>query len=264
MAERLVAAGTTDVRSVREIIWQRFLTATGTQAELDYRQDVSTSRLLAAVRDLQPGSRPDVVFVSDPAEFAAAGMAEQFESSPDSNAYPEGWLDPDRRWWPLYVQPVVCVHNAYRGEPPRTWLDLVDSRFRDRIVLRGAVAHGDDRAGAGRALGNHGRNRLAVVRRVSGGATSTCRRRQRTNRPGGRDGFALGWPVELERLAARPEGLARAADLPRPNAVHPWVRGARSGRRGARPGPALCAVAEDGGRPAGVLGDRPCPRTARH
>jgi ABC-type Fe3+ transport system substrate-binding protein len=134
LPDRLVAAGTTDVRSVREIIWPRFVAASRTSADLDYRQDVSTTRLLGTVRDLPPEQRPDVVFVSDPAEFAAAEMTEPIDLDA-TDGYPAGWLDPERRWWPLYVQPVVCVHNAYRGEPPRTWHDLGDSRFRDRLVF---------------------------------------------------------------------------------------------------------------------------------
>jgi ABC-type Fe3+ transport system substrate-binding protein len=132
--ERLIAAGTTDARSVRDVLWQRFVTASGTSAELDYRQDVSTTRLLGAVRDASADSRPDVVFVSDPAEFADAGMASALDP-PEAGGYPAGWLDPQRRWWPLYVQPVVIVHNAYRGEPPRTWQDLADARFRERICF---------------------------------------------------------------------------------------------------------------------------------
>ena len=134
MPERLVAAGTTDARSVREIIWPRFVAASGTEAELDYRQDVSTRRLLAAVQEMPVGARTDVVFVSDPAEFVSAGLAERLDPA-GSAGYPEGWLDPDQRWWPLYVQPVVCVHNAYRGDPPQIWSDLGDPRFRDRLVF---------------------------------------------------------------------------------------------------------------------------------
>lgn len=135
MPERLVAAGTTDVRSVREIIWPRFVAASGTSAELDYRQDVSTTRLLGAVRGAPEGSRPDIVFVSDPAEFVDAGMAEPFETTGANDGYPKGWLDPNHRWWPLYVQPVVAVHNVYRGEPPRSWPDLGAPRFKDRLVF---------------------------------------------------------------------------------------------------------------------------------
>ena len=134
MPERLVAAGTTDVRSVREIIWPRFVAASGRSAELDYRQDVSTTRLLAAVQNAPLAERPDVVFVSDPAEFAAAGLTETIDVA-STKSYPQGWLDPERRWWPLYVQPVVAVHNSYRGEPPQSWSDLGDIRFRDRLVF---------------------------------------------------------------------------------------------------------------------------------
>ena len=131
---RLVAAGTTDVRSVRDIIWPRFVAASGTSADLDYRQDVSTTRLLGVVRDLPAGNRPDLVFVSDPAEFADTGMAERIDAA-DGADYPDGWLDPKRRWWPLYVQPVVAVHNVYRGEPPQSWPDLGDARFRNRLCF---------------------------------------------------------------------------------------------------------------------------------
>jgi ABC-type Fe3+ transport system substrate-binding protein len=132
--EVFVAAGTTDTRSFREIIWPRFVAASGTTAELNYRQDVSTPRLLADVVKLPVGERPSVVFVSDPAEFANAGMTETIDK-PAANGYPEGWLDPQLRWWPLYVQPVVCVHNEFRGEPPRSWTDLGHPRFQERLVF---------------------------------------------------------------------------------------------------------------------------------
>ena len=134
MPEQLVAAGTTDARSVLEIIWPRFAAASRTTVELSYRQDVSTPRLLATVREMPVGQRPSVVFVSDPAEFANAAMTETIEMPP-AKGYPEGWLDPKRRWWPLYVQPVVCVHNVYRGDPPQSWIDLGDPRFRERLVF---------------------------------------------------------------------------------------------------------------------------------
>jgi ABC-type Fe3+ transport system substrate-binding protein len=74
------------------------------------------------------------VFASDPAEFAAAGLAETIDVA-STKSYPQGWLDPERRWWPLYVQPVVAVHNVYRGEPPQSWSDLGAPRFRDRLVF---------------------------------------------------------------------------------------------------------------------------------
>ena len=134
MSERLIAAGTTDVRSVREIIWPRFVAASGVSAELDYRQDVSTTRLLASVRAQAEGTRPSLVFVSDPAEFANAGIAQSIDAD-GAGRYPEAWLDDERRWWPLYVQPVVAVHNVYRGEPPKNWPDLGDARFRDRLCF---------------------------------------------------------------------------------------------------------------------------------
>lgn len=132
-AADLVAAGTTDARSMQAIIWPAFERDLGRAAVLSYKQDLSLERILASMRGAAGAERPDVVIVSDPAPLAAEGLIDPVGAETDG--LPQGWLDPAGRWVPLYVQPVVVIANAHRGPPPATWSDLLAGRLRDRIVF---------------------------------------------------------------------------------------------------------------------------------
>jgi ABC-type Fe3+ transport system substrate-binding protein len=130
----LVARGLTDQGSMREVIWRAFRESVAPWAELDYAQDVRASRLLDLVRSADGPARPSVVIVSSPALFDRAGALEPYRT-PFADRFPAGWADERDRWTPLYVQPIVAIHNTHRAPPPRTWRDLADETLRDRIVL---------------------------------------------------------------------------------------------------------------------------------
>jgi ABC-type Fe3+ transport system substrate-binding protein len=121
--DRLVARGLTDPGSMEGVIWPAFVADVAPWAGLDYDQDVSAGRLLGTVSRAAADARPDVVIVSDPALFDRAGLVEPF-GVPEPAAFPRGWLDTQERWFPIYVQPIVAIHNAHRAAPPRTWDDL--------------------------------------------------------------------------------------------------------------------------------------------
>ena len=120
---RLVARGLTDPDSMEGVVWPAFRADVAPWATLDYEQDVSAGRLLSAVSAAGSAARPDLVIVSDPALFDRAGLVEPFVV-PEAEAFPRGWLDEHSRWFPIYVQPIVAIHNAHRAAPPRSWDEL--------------------------------------------------------------------------------------------------------------------------------------------
>lgn len=130
----LVVRGLTDPDSMREVIWRAFRESIAPWAELDYAQDVRASRLLDLVRSADGPARPSVVLVSSPALFDRAGAIEPYRT-PFAGRFPAGWADDRGRWTPLYVQPIVAIHNAHHAPPPRTWRDLADETLRDRLVF---------------------------------------------------------------------------------------------------------------------------------
>jgi ABC-type Fe3+ transport system substrate-binding protein len=130
----LVAVGLTDVRSVTTIIWPAFAAELDPGVELDYRQEVDMGRLLEAVTRADPPDRPDVLIVTDPVAFDAAGLLEPTDGLADARL-PSAWTDPDGRWAPLYVQPVVFVYNSHYRRPPTRWADLLEPAWRSRLVF---------------------------------------------------------------------------------------------------------------------------------
>jgi ABC-type Fe3+ transport system substrate-binding protein len=132
--DRLVVRGLTDPGSMERVIWPAFRADVAPSAALDYAQDVSAARLLADVAGRSPERRPAVAIVSNPALFERSGLAEPFEVA-DADAFPPGWLDAERRWLPIYVQPIVAIYNAHRALPPRDWSSLASSAPVGRLVL---------------------------------------------------------------------------------------------------------------------------------
>ncbi len=130
----LVARGVTDAGSMRDTIWAAFREDVAPWATLDYAQDVVAGRLLASIRAAPDGERPSVAIVSNPAIFDRAGLLESFES-PFTDRFPSGWTDPAGRWVPLYVQPIVAIHNNHHAPPPRGWADLAGGSEHGRLVF---------------------------------------------------------------------------------------------------------------------------------
>ncbi len=131
---RLVARGVTDAGSMLDTIWTAFREDVAPWATLDYEQDVIAPRLLAKVREQPAGERPTIALVSNPALFDRAGLVEPFVS-PFADRFPAGWTDPAGRWVPLYVQPIVAIHNSHRVPPPRSWAELAGAAEPGRLVF---------------------------------------------------------------------------------------------------------------------------------
>lgn len=137
-ATRLVARGLTDVRSFREVIWPAFRQHDPTATELDYRQDVDVTRLRREVGQVPPGERPDALILADPLLFARDGLLSPLEATTPDPGVP-AWQDPSRRWATVYVQPIVATYNALYRRPPRSWLELADEAWHDRLVVEAPV-----------------------------------------------------------------------------------------------------------------------------
>lgn len=134
-ASRVSAIGLTDRVSMAEFIWPAFQRDVAPDAELDYVQDVSGSRVLEHVRSAPPGERPDVVWVTNPGYFVDAELCEPTES-PLRDRYPASWTGASNGlWWPMYMEPIVAIYNAHYADPPATWSDLTAARWRGHMVF---------------------------------------------------------------------------------------------------------------------------------
>ncbi|HEX5451214.1 MAG TPA: ABC transporter substrate-binding protein, partial [Candidatus Limnocylindrales bacterium] len=129
---RLKVVGLTDAASVGNVIWPAFQHAVGDWAELEYIQDVSAPRVEAALA-AERADRPDVAIVASPARLDRRSLLDRADLVADA-AYPTGWIDARRRWWPIYVQPIVAIYNEHYVGPPASWADLASASLRGRVV----------------------------------------------------------------------------------------------------------------------------------
>lgn len=128
----LVGVGLTDSISMVDTIWATFVSEMAPQADLEYVQDVFAGRVQKRAAGDDP---PDFMIVSNPASFEAAGLLDPF-GTPTPQRYPAGWTDRLDRWLPVYVQPVVGIHNAiHLPTPPSSWQGFAESARDGRPVL---------------------------------------------------------------------------------------------------------------------------------
>ncbi len=134
--KRLVVLGLTDPRSMREVMWEAFTRDIAPWAALEYEQAVDPHRVRERIEAGRDGAGAlDVLVVANPASLRAASLLETFPQ-PFRHRYPGGWADEHGQWTPLYVQPVVMIHNRhYAHPPPRHWHDMVEPRWKNRLVF---------------------------------------------------------------------------------------------------------------------------------
>jgi ABC-type Fe3+ transport system substrate-binding protein len=133
-ATPVVVRGLTDLRSVAEVLWPAFREHDPDAGALDYRQDVDMARLRGEVAAQAPADRPDVLFVADPILFDRAGIVAPVDALEEAHR-PGPWVDPAGRWVSTYAQPIVAIYNSVYRRPPRSWLELADATWRDRLVV---------------------------------------------------------------------------------------------------------------------------------
>jgi ABC-type Fe3+ transport system substrate-binding protein len=130
----LSVIGVTDQASIADVIWPAFQRDVLRAGQLEYTQDVVSTRVLAQVRDLPVGSRPDVILTLDPQGFVDTGLSEVSESWAASR-YPAAWAAGNGMFWPLYMEPFVAIYNAHFANPPAAWQDLAAAAWGGRTVL---------------------------------------------------------------------------------------------------------------------------------
>jgi iron(III) transport system substrate-binding protein len=123
-----------------------------------------------------------------------------------ADAVDSSGVGPGGLYWPVYLTPAILVYNnraVSESLAPQDWDDVLDSRWRDRVLIRDPVASGTMRAIWGlileRSLRSTGDTAagMAWLRRLDG--------QTRT--------YALS-PALLDAKLARQEGLITLWDLP--------------------------------------------------
>lgn len=78
-----------------------------------------------------------VVDVGTLLDLAAKGLSQPVRSAPLEAAVPPGLRDPDGHWFALSLRARAILASRDRvAEPPRTYEDLADPRFRGKVCIR--------------------------------------------------------------------------------------------------------------------------------
>jgi iron(III) transport system substrate-binding protein len=113
--------------------------------------DMGSQEILDRVRSERNNPQADVWFGAPSEIFepgAEEGLLEPFRPTWAEHLGPEG-RDPEDRWFATYLTPSVIAFNSAavpRDEAPRDWDDVLDPRWRDRVILREPLASGTMRA----------------------------------------------------------------------------------------------------------------------
>jgi iron(III) transport system substrate-binding protein len=113
--------------------------------------DMGSQEVLDRLRSERTNPQADVWWGA-PAEIfdagAREGLLEPFLPSWAEHLGPGG-RDPEDRWFATYLTPSVIAFNTDAVAPdeaPRDWDDVLDPRWRDRVILREPLASGTMRA----------------------------------------------------------------------------------------------------------------------
>jgi iron(III) transport system substrate-binding protein len=127
--------------------------------DLDVRWlDMGSQEVLDRVRSERANPQADIWFGGPHTIFArgaAEGLLEPYRPS-WADAIVPGGADPEARFFAAYLTPAVLVYNTdalSADEAPRDWDDLLDPRFRGRVLIRDPLASGTMRAFFGMVLG---------------------------------------------------------------------------------------------------------------
>jgi len=99
-----------------------------------------TTGLVQRIRGEASKPQADVFWSSEvfmTIDMAEEGLLEPFES-PTVSQWQEQWRDKEHRWHGIAGRARVIVYSPDRIPPdqaPKTWMDLTQSRFKDRIVI---------------------------------------------------------------------------------------------------------------------------------
>ncbi|MES2123888.1 MAG: extracellular solute-binding protein [Gemmatimonadota bacterium] len=170
--------------------------------------DMGSQEILDRLRFENPNPVADVWFGGPTTIFdrgIAAGVLEPYRPS-WGGAVDSSGIGPDNLYWPVYRTPAVIAYNStlvQASEAPTDWDEVLDPKWRDKVIIRDPVASGTMRAIWGlmiqRSLASTGDTAagMAWLRRLDG--------QTRT--------YALN-PAILDQKLARGEGVITLWDLP--------------------------------------------------
>jgi len=119
--------------------------------------DMGSQEIYDRVRSEAANPQADVWFGGPSTIFArgaAEGLLEPYRPA-WADAVPEGYNDPEDRYFAVYRTAPVILYNADAvpaGEEPDDWEDLLDPRWRDEILIRDPMASGTMRTFFGMVL----------------------------------------------------------------------------------------------------------------
>jgi iron(III) transport system substrate-binding protein len=170
--------------------------------------DMGSQEILDRVRFERVNPQADVWFGGPTTTFDLGirdSLLEPYRPVWADRVGPNG-IGPGDRYWPVYRTPAVIAYNSKAvaaAEAPKDWDEVLEPRWRDRIVLRDPMASGTMRAIWGlilvrsiRETGDTTRG-MAWLRRLDAGTRT----------------YALN-PAILDAKLARAEGLVTLWDLP--------------------------------------------------
>ncbi len=113
--------------------------------------DMGSQEILDRMRSERANPQADVWWGAPSGMFARAaeeGLLRSFRPSWEG-AVPAGSKDEDARWLGTYLTPEVIAYNdevLARDQAPADWDDVLDPRWRDRVLIRDPLASGTMRA----------------------------------------------------------------------------------------------------------------------
>lgn len=123
-------------------IFKRFTEETGIEVKL---VKAGADELIARLKAEKDRPQADLFVTVDAATLdraADAGLLQKHGSEVLANRFPEGLAAPDGTWIPFSMRARVIVHAKDRVEnPPATYADLADPRFRGSVLIRSSTSH---------------------------------------------------------------------------------------------------------------------------
>lgn len=139
-AEHVVLYVSADEHIARQVI-DRFTKQTGIEVKIVGDTEAKkTTGLVERLRSEKANPQADVFWSSEIVQTTALadeGVLDEHLSDATKD-WPREWRDGQRRWFAFAARPRVIVFSPQRvpeDQRPATWMDLSQSRWRDRIVI---------------------------------------------------------------------------------------------------------------------------------
>jgi len=113
--------------------------------------DMGSQEVLDRIRSEKTNPQGDVWWGAPSPMFmnaAEEGLLEPYRPT-WADRVPDAYKDPEDRWYGTFKTPEVIVYNRQKVKPeeaPQDWDDLLDPKWKDRIILREPLASGTMRA----------------------------------------------------------------------------------------------------------------------